>query len=238
MNSVLTRIRSNPILLALTGLLVVAALAFAWWTISPLFIRTTLVEGQDIALPAATQGAGAMEKPSEAAGEMMEKASPTAEAMMEKPAETPAAAMEKPADGAMASTDGGAQDKPADAAMMDAKGPQVLGVGNFDRKDDVHYANGQAILARQEDGSTAVRLQELDAANGPDLYVYASEHPNPTKSEELNTGGYNLGTLKATTGSFSYTLDPSIDPSKIKSVVIYCKAFSVIFSVAALQPAR
>jgi hypothetical protein len=114
-------------------------------------------------------------------------------------------------------------------------GPMVLSVGNFDRKDDVHYASGQAVLAREADGSYVVRLQDLDAANGPDLYVYVSEHPNPNNSDELHQGGHNLGTLKATNGSFSYTLAPEIDPAKIKSVVIYCRAFSVIFSTASLQ---
>ena len=118
---------------------------------------------------------------------------------------------------------------------MAGTGPKVLWTGNFDRKDDVHYANSQAIIARQEDGSTVVRLQDLDAANGPDLFVYVSEHPNPNTSDELHQGGHNLGTLKATNGSFNYTLDPSVDTSKIKSVVIYCRAFSVIFSAAKLQ---
>jgi hypothetical protein len=120
-------------------------------------------------------------------------------------------------------------------AMQEPMGPMVLATGSFDRKDDVHYASGQAILAREADGSYVVRLQDLDAANGPDLYVYVSEHPNPASSDELDQGGHNLGSLKATNGSFSYALDPMIDPAKIKSVVIYCKAFSVIFSTAALQ---
>lgn len=123
----------------------------------------------------------------------------------------------------------------ATATATPNKAPGVLAFGNFDRKDDVHYASGQAIIARQQDGSVIVRLQDLDSANGPDLYVYVTEHPDPQNSDQLHQGGHNLGKLKATNGSFNYTLDPSIDPAKIKSVVIYCRPFSVIFSTAKLQ---
>jgi electron transfer DM13 len=177
-----TYIKRNPLIIAAAAIVAIAALAFAWWTISPLFIRTNLVEGQAVTLPAAS------------------------------------ADMESP---------GG--------KAMQMEGLTVLASGSFDRKDDVHYANGKAILARQEDGSVVVRLQDLDAANGPDLYVLVSEHPNPQSGSELHQGEHNLGRLKATSGSFNYALDSSIDVSKIKSVVIYCQAFSVLFSTAPLQ---
>ncbi|HEX8600176.1 MAG TPA: DM13 domain-containing protein [Chloroflexia bacterium] len=129
---------------------------------------------------------------------------------------------------------------PTPAPTAQAANDKKVGViahGNFDRQDDVHYASGQAIIARQQDGSVIVRLQDLAAANGPDLYVYVSTHPNPKNHDQLHQGAHNLGSLKATNGSFNYTLDPSIDPTKLGSVVIYCRAFSVIFSVATLQPA-
>lgn len=177
-----TYIKRNPLIIGIVAVVAIAALAVAWWTISPLFIRTNLVEGQAVTLPAASTD------------------------------------MESSGDKAM---------------QMD--GLTVLASGNFDRKDDVHYANGKAILARQEDGSVVVRLQDLDAANGPDLYVLVSEHPNPQSGPELHQGEHNLGRLKATNGSFNYVLDPSIDVSKIKSVAIYCQAFSVLFSTAPLQ---
>ncbi|HYO50867.1 MAG TPA: DM13 domain-containing protein [Chloroflexia bacterium] len=164
-----TYIKRNPLIILTTAIVAIAALAFAWWTISPLFIRTNLVEGQAVTLPAASSD--------------MESS--------------------------------GGQAMPKD-------GLTVLASGSFDRKDDVHYANGKAILARQEDGSIVVRLQDLDAANGPDLYVLVSEHPNPQSGVELHQGEHNLGRLKATNGSFNYVLNPSIDVSKIKSVVIYC----------------
>ena len=226
-----TSLRKNPIFLAIAAVVVLAGLAFAWWTVSPFFIRTNLAEGQNISTASGSQGEAGMAGPTATASVMMEKpveamATGTPEAAMEKPTITPVAMMEPTAEAAM--------EKPT-AAAMEETGPKVLAAGNFDRKDDVHYASGQAILARQEDGSTILRLQDLDAANGPDLYVYIAEHPNPNTGDELSSGGYNLGSLKATNGSFNYTLDPSVDTAKIKSVVIYCKAFNVIFSTARLD---
>jgi hypothetical protein len=250
--SVLSTLKRNPIFLAIAAVVLIAVLWFAWWTISPLFVRTSLVEGQDINVPAASAPAqdGAMvDEPAEMMGESAgasmqdkaEMAKPEEKKMYEESggtaATTPEASTmlddkaeddmtEGASEGAMAGTD-----KP----MEEPIGPMVLSVGSFDRKDDVHYASGQAILAREADGTYVVRLQDLDAANGPDLYVYVSEHPNPANSDELHQGGHNVGTLKATNGSFSYTLAPEIDPAKVKSVVIYCRAFSVIFSTASLQ---
>jgi hypothetical protein len=167
-------------MVAVLALVLLGVLAFGWWTISPLFIRTTLVEGDDFAIPSTAM-----------------------------------------------------QDN---MTMTGAGSDTIVATGDFDRKDDVHYANGQALIVKQTDGTHALRLQDLDAANGPDLYIYLSEHRDPTNSEQLHEGqDHNLGSLKATTGSFNYTIDPSIDISKVKSVVIYCRAFSVIFSVAALD---
>jgi hypothetical protein len=242
----LQRARRNPLFLVIAGLVLIGALVFAWWTISPLFIRTTLNEGQNISVPS---------PPGSSNDTMVEAtATPTTVPVVAEMTPTAAVAAATPtiATGAMVEEDTmstpeteGMQDTEGmtEDGAMDAKpgetvepaGPVVLAVGNFDRKDAVHYANGQAILAREADGSTILRLQDLDAANGPDLYVYVSEHPNPQSSEELHSNGHNLGSLKATNGSFSYPLDPTIDPGRIKSVVIYCRAFSVLFSTAMLQ---
>src|SRR5215203_2197549 len=85
----LDRVRRNPLALTAVAIALIAALALVWWTVSPLFIRTTLVEGQNINVPSATQpadvsmaGSGdSMQKPDDA---MMEPTS-TSEAMMDKP---------------------------------------------------------------------------------------------------------------------------------------------------------
>lgn len=81
----------------------------------------------------------------------------------------------------------------------------------------------------------SIRFEGFSVTNGPDLYVYLSGHPRPTNAAELHQNDSNLGRLKAPQGAFSYQVDPSVDLRKIKSVVIHCRAFSVIFSSAELQ---
>ncbi len=237
----LQKARRNPLFLIVAGVILVAAVAFAWWTISPLFVRTTLVEGDNINVPAVVAD-------NSTAVPATATAIPTATtiaATSDDSMDDSAANSDSMSDATPVMDDAGnagdsdmegemAMDKPSDESM-EPSGPVVLAAGNFDRKDSVHYANGQAVLARDVDGSYILRLQDLDAANGPDLYVYVSEHPNPQTSGELHTGEHNLGTLKATNGSFSYTIDPEIDATRIRSVVIYCKTFDVLFSTAALQ---
>ncbi|MGA7730301.1 MAG: DM13 domain-containing protein [Chloroflexia bacterium] len=239
----LEKARRNPIFLVVVGLVLVIALAFAWWTISPLFIRTSLVEGQNITVPEAsnsTTDTTSMATPT-LTNDSMGGATDNMEGTA-SPENTPTPTT---ADGDSMSGATEDMESPTESTTeeqagesMEPAGPMVLATGTFDRKDSVHYADGQAILAREADGSHVIRLQDLDAANGPDLYVYVSEHSNPQSSDELHMGEHNLGSLKATNGSFSYTLDASIDPARIKSVVIYCKAFSVLFSTAPLQASQ
>lgn len=241
-------VRKNPLILAIVGVVVVAALAFAWWTISPLFIRTTLVEGQNINVPAvsSTDRNPTITEPTVAADTIViapveTKEEPAPETMpteqiTEKTDTMEQATVSPPMIPTAESIAIAAPTvTPQPAALNE---PRVFANGYFDHKDTIHYADGQAILARDEEGNNIVRLQDLAAANGPDLYVYVTEHPDPSNSNELHMGGYNLGALKATNGSFSYVLDPAIDVSKIKAIVIYCKAFSVIFSTATLAIAE
>ena len=47
-----------------------------------------------------------------------------------------------------------------------------------------------------------------------------------------------MASLKANIGSQNYEIPPEVDPvSEGGSVIIYCRPFQVIFSVAPLQPA-
>ena len=47
--------------------------------------------------------------------------------------------------------------------------------------------------------------------------------------------GVETGKLKATTGASNYELAATTDITKYKSVVIYCKSFSVVFGYANLS---
>jgi hypothetical protein len=67
--------------------------------------------------------------------------------------------------------------------------------------------------------------------NGPDLFVYLSEDP----SGKGVTEALNLGKLKATDGAFNYEIPPNVDVSKIKSAVVWCRQFAVLFAHATLM---
>ena len=102
--------------------------------------------------------------------------------------------------------------------------------------DSFHKGSGQVAVYRAPEGSHFLRLENINVTNGPDLYVFLSTHPNPSNQQEVYTSGYvNLGKLKGNVGSQTYVLPPDTDPGQLRSVVVYCLAFHVVFSVASLQ---
>ncbi len=114
--------------------------------------------------------------------------------------------------------------------------PALLASGKFGAVDGVHKGQGSARVFRLSDGQRILRLEEFKVTNGPDLYVYLSGHAAPRNSGQLHEGGaLEVGRLKGNIGNQNYALPADVDLSKFKSVVIYCKQFSVIFSTAELS---
>lgn len=120
-----------------------------------------------------------------------------------------------------------------DAAASD--GPVKLLEGRFADADRIHKGQGTASLYRLADGSHVLRFEDFRVTNGPDLRVILSAHPNPTSGEEVHQGFLDLGPLKGNFGNQNYTLPANADASRFRSVIVYCRAFSVIFSVAPLS---
>ena len=115
-------------------------------------------------------------------------------------------------------------------------GPVMLKTGNFRDQDSFHKGSGQATIYRGPDGSHLLRLEEFKATNGPDLHVILTPHQNPNRQNDVKTPGYvDLGKLKGNIGNQNYPIPNDIDVTVQQSVVIYCKPFHVIFSVAQLQ---
>lgn len=111
-----------------------------------------------------------------------------------------------------------------------------LKAGEFRDQDALHKGSGQATIYRGPDGAHLLRLDDLDVTNGPDLFVLLSPHSDPNNPDEVKTEGYvNLGELKGNRGNQNYPIPSDVDVPSQGSVVIYCRAFSVIFSVAPLQ---
>jgi hypothetical protein len=78
------------------------------------------------------------------------------------------------------------------------------------------------------DGKRYARFEQFEATNGPDLYVYLVQPDGVVKD------GINLGELKGNIGDQNYELTEDIDLNVHSRLVIYCKAFSVVFGTADL----
>jgi hypothetical protein len=108
---------------------------------------------------------------------------------------------------------------------------KVVQSGEFVGADDFHFGRGDAQLIQTGPNTYVLRFENFSVRNGPDLFVYLSEDPSgKTISESLN-----LGKLKATDGAFNYEVPASVDASKIKSAVVWCKQFAVLFTHAAFM---
>lgn len=85
-----------------------------------------------------------------------------------------------------------------------------------------------------EDGGKRILVLSDDFTSdpGPNLHVYISGTANPTTSAAIHeVGDADLGTLQDTNGTQMYTIPDSVD-FDIKSVIIYCVPFKVIFGTA------
>jgi hypothetical protein len=110
------------------------------------------------------------------------------------------------------------------------KSPQSkILIGNFvGAGDGFHNAEGIAKVIRLDNGTEILRLENFKATNGPDLYVYLS-------TNNINADIVNLGRLKGNIGNQNYVIPAGTDLIKYNTVLIWCRAFSVLFGSAQLS---
>jgi len=99
-----------------------------------------------------------------------------------------------------------------------------VGVG-----DGIHDAQGDVYTVPLEDGRNVLRLENFQSTNGPDLYVYLA-------TDEKASEFINLGELKANRGNQNYGIPTETDLTKYNQVLIWCKAFGVLFGSAEISP--
>jgi len=97
-----------------------------------------------------------------------------------------------------------------------------VGVG-----DGIHDTQGIAKVIPIEGGGNVLRLEDLLVTNGPDLYVYLS-------TDKSASDFVNLGRLKANIDQ-NYQIPEGADITKYDTVLIWCRAFSVLFGSADLK---
>ncbi len=99
--------------------------------------------------------------------------------------------------------------------------------GTFVDGDWLHKTQGTATIVTLEDGSSVLRLEDFKTTNGPDVYVYLA-------TDDKATEFVDLGKIKANNGNQNYEIS-DVDFSKYDRVLIWCKAFSVLFGSAELN---
>ena len=114
------------------------------------------------------------------------------------------------------------EDKMEEINIMSYAGTFV-GVG-----DGIHDAQGDAYTIPLEDGTNVLRLENFKSTNGPDLYVYLS-------TDKYASEFISLGELKASSGNQNYGIPDDVDLNEYNQVLIWCKAFGVLFGNAELS---
>jgi hypothetical protein len=132
-----------------------------------------------------------------------------------------------------------ADDHRGDPAQQGA-GEQQPAAGNQEQARGrfvnlAHPGSGNAALVRLADGSRRLTLTDFATDRGPDLRVYLATE-DPAQGGEIGEF-VDLGALKGNRGDQQYLLPDDLDTTRYSTVVIWCRAFAVGFTSAALQPA-
>jgi Electron transfer DM13 len=92
-----------------------------------------------------------------------------------------------------------------------------------------HETSGKATLIKLAQGATVLTLTAFATSPGPDLRVYLVSGGPENLGDVVDLGG-----LKGNKGNQQYTIPPSVDQKRHRTVVIWCRAFSVAFGSARL----
>lgn len=106
--------------------------------------------------------------------------------------------------------------------------PVILLSGELVRINAVDYGTGTVRIVRVGE-ARILRFDGVDIAGAPDIYVYLSDRSDGRPGTFID-----LGRLKATNGSFNYTIPASADLGAVRSVVLWCRQFNVTITYAEL----
>ncbi len=106
-------------------------------------------------------------------------------------------------------------------AMSMSKGLQGMFMSN------VHATSGTVSVA-ETNGKRTLVFTNFRTDGGPDLRIYLAENTSLRNFIEVSQ-------LASTNGNFSVDLPTAADPARQRYVIIWCKAFSVLFGNAELK---
>lgn len=117
----------------------------------------------------------------------------------------------------------------ASAAGATTDAATTLSTGMLVRISVADYGTGTVRIVKIGD-SQVLRFDNVDIAGAPDTYVYLSDRTDGTPGTFID-----LGRLKATNGSFNYAIPTGTDIGAVRSVVLWCRQFSVTITYAVLK---
>ena len=101
-------------------------------------------------------------------------------------------------------------------------------VGKFVDADFIHRTSGTATVTISENDQRILQFDNFETLNGPDLFVYLS-------TDNSASDFVNLGMLERFKGEQSYEISNEVDIAKYNKVLVWCKAFGVLFGSADLS---
>ena len=123
------------------------------------------------------------------------------------------------------------------AAASSAPSNRVIAQGSF--VTHAHATRGVVQIVRLADGRHQLIIRDLRTSDGPDVRVWLSDQPVPTRAPfDIYTKGRHveLGSLKGNVGGLVDDIPPTVDVGAYTSVDLWCKRFSVSFGAASLRP--
>jgi hypothetical protein len=113
-----------------------------------------------------------------------------------------------------------------------ARPPQnvALASGEFQVADEGSAEGTATVIAKGDGDGRVLTLTDFAVANGPDLRVYLVPGDGKDTGDHIDLGG-----LKGNKGNQQYDLPKDADIGEHRTVVIWCRAFSVAFARATLR---
>ena len=106
--------------------------------------------------------------------------------------------------------------------------PSQTLAGQFVDGDFFHRTSGIATITIDEDKQSTLQFENFETLNGPDLYIYLA-------TDNSASDFVSLGMIEKFKGEQSYEIDDAIDFTKYNKVLVWCKAFGVLFGSADLS---
>ena len=97
-----------------------------------------------------------------------------------------------------------------------------------------HATRGQAKII-DASGRRYLRFEAFSTSNGPQLKVYLSAAAAGGPPDAFDDRFLDLGDLKGNVGDQNYPIPAGVDLKRYRSVVVWCKRFSVAFGAAPIS---